>query len=152
MTLKDKLQSDMKEALRSGDQPRLSVIRLLLSTIKNREIEKGKGQSLIEEELLQVIGSAIKQRRESIDLFAKGNRQDLVDKEQMELEILQTYLPKPLSESELREKIDAAIAETGAASVKDMGKVMKILMPQVLGRAEGAQVSQMVKNLLEQKS
>jgi len=152
VTLSEKLQSDMKEALRSGDQARLSVIRLLRSSIKNREIEKGKGIRLTEEEIFEVIGSAIKQRRESIELFAKGKRQDLVDKEQQELEILQSYLPQPLSSAELLEKIQSAISESGADNVRQMGQVMKILMPRLVGRAEGTQVSLLVKKLLEQKS
>lgn len=150
--LAERLQSEMKEALRSGDQIRLSVIRLLRSSIKYREIEKGKDKPLTDEEFLQVIGSAVKQRRESIEQFTKGNRHDLVAKEQQELDILKTYLPQPLSQEELLGKINAAISTAGANDLKQMGKVMKILMPQVVGRAEGTQVSQIVRSLLEQKS
>jgi uncharacterized protein YqeY len=151
MALIDRLESEMKEALRAGDQTRLSVIRLLRSTIKNKEIEKGKGRPLSEEELFQLVGSAIKQRREAIEQFSRGGRQDLVDKERRELEILQGYLPEPLSRAELLEKARSAIAEAGARDIRQMGSVMKILMPQVAGRAEGAEVSRVVKDLLEKR-
>ena len=141
----------MKEAMRTGDSDRLSVIRLLRSTIKNKEIEKGKGQKLTEEEILQVISSAVKQRRESIELFEKGGRQDLAEKEKKELAILQSYLPQPVSEEELRAKVKEAIAQAGVSDVKQMGKVMKILVPQLVGRAEGDSISRMVRACLEQK-
>jgi uncharacterized protein len=142
---------EMKEAMRTGDSDRLSVVRLLRSTIKNKEIEKGKGQKLTEEEVMQVISTAVKQRRESIELFEKGGRQDLAEKEKKELSILQSYLPQPLSEEELRAKVKEAIAQSGANDVKQMGKVMKILVPQLVGRAEGDSISRMVRACLEQK-
>jgi uncharacterized protein YqeY len=124
------------------------VIRLLRSQIKNREIEKGKDRSLTEEELMEVVSTSIKQRRDAITLFRQGQRQDLVDKEQHEIEILQTFLPEPLAQDELMRLAQAAIQESGAQGVKDMGKTMKLLMPRVAGRAEGAAVSQVVKDLL----
>jgi uncharacterized protein YqeY len=142
---------DMKEAMRSGDSDRLSVVRLLRSTIKNKEIEKGKGQKLTEEEILQVIASAVKQRKESIELFEKGGRQDLVEKEKKEMAILQSYLPQQISDEELRTKVKEAIVQSGASDVKQMGKVMKILVPQLVGRAEGDSISRMVRACLEQK-
>lgn len=142
---------EMKEAMRTGDSDRLSVVRLLRSTIKNKEIEKGKGQKLTEEEVMQVISTAVKQRRESIELFEKGGRQDLAEKEKKELSILQSYLPQPISEEELRAKVKEAIAQSGANDVKQMGKVMKILVPQLVGRAEGDSISRMVRACLEQK-
>ena len=141
----------MKEAMRTGDADRLSVIRLLRATIKNKEIEKGKGQKLAEEEVMQVISSAVKQRRESVELFEKGGRQDLAEKEKKEIAILQSYLPQPVSEEELRAKVKEAIAQAGVNDVKQMGKVMKILVPQLVGRAEGDSISRMVRACLEQK-
>lgn len=151
MDLQQRLMDDMKEAMRSGDSDRLSVVRLLRSTIKNKEIEKGKGQKLTEEEILQVIASAVKQRKESIELFEKGGRQDLVEKEKKEMAILQSYLPQQISDEELRTKVKEAIVQSGASDVKQMGKVMKILVPQLVGRAEGDSISRMVRACLEQK-
>jgi uncharacterized protein YqeY len=148
MPLQQRLMDEMKEAMKSGDQARLSVIRLLRSQIKNREIEKGKDRSLTEQELMEVVSTSIKQRRDAIELFRQGQRQDLVDKEQHEIEILQTFLPEPLGQDELVRLAQAAIQESGAQGVKDMGKTMKLLMPRVAGRAEGAAVSQVVKDLL----
>ncbi len=141
----------MKEGMRAGDSERVSVVRLLRSTIKNKEIDKGKGQKLTEEEVLQVIASAVKQRKESIELFEKGGRQDLADKEKKEMALLQSYLPQPISDEELRAKVKEAIAQSGANDVKQMGKVMKILVPQLVGRAEGDSISRMVRACLEQK-
>ncbi len=151
MTLQQKLVDDMKQAMKTGDTDRLSVIRLLRSAIKNKEIDKGKGQKLADDEILQVISSAVKQRKESIELFAKGGRQDLVEKEQKELAILQSFLPQQISDEELRLKIKEAIAQSGATEIKDMGKVMKLLVPQLVGKAEGSKVSQMVRECLGQK-
>lgn len=148
MPLQQRLVDEMKEAMKSGDQARLSVIRLLRSQIKNREIEKGKDRSLTEQELMEVVATSIKQRRDAIELFRQGQRQDLVDKEQHEIEILQTFLPEPLAREELVRVAQAAIQESGAGGAKDMGKVMKLLMPRVAGRADGAAVSQVVKDLL----
>jgi len=142
---------EMKEGMRAGDSERVSVVRLLRSTIKNKEIDKGKGQKLTEEEVLQVIASAVKQRKESIELFEKGGRQDLADKEKKEMALLQSYLPQPISDEELRAKVKEAIAQSGANDVKQMGKVMKILVPQLVGRAEGDSISRMVRACLEQK-
>lgn len=147
MPLVDRLTEEMKESLRGGDHIKVSVIRLLKSAIKNREIEKMA--PLTEEEIVDVIMSAVKQRRESIEQFQKGGREDLVQKEESELKILQTFLPQQLSEEELINEIKAVIREVGAASPRDIGKVMKILIPRVKGRAEGAKVSSMVKELME---
>jgi len=151
MPLQQRLTDEMKEAMRTGDADRLSVIRLLRSTIKNKEIDKGKGQQLTDEEILQVISTAVKQRKESIEQFEKGGRQDLVDKEKKELAILQSFLPQPISDEELRIKIKEAIAQSGATDAKDMGKVMKLVVPQLVGRAEGSKISQMVRECLGQK-
>lgn len=146
--LKTRLNDEMKEAMKKNDSLKLSVIRMLRSSIKNREIERGKGITLNDNEVTEVIVSAVKQRHDSIEQFAKGNREDLVAQEKKELEILQSFLPKPLSEGEVRSLIEKAISETGAAGMKDMGKVMKALMPQILGRADNTMVSKIVKELL----
>lgn len=151
MALHQRLVDEMKEAMRTGDTDRVSVIRLLRSAIKNKEIDKGKGQQLTDEEILQVISSALKQRKESIEQFEKGGRRDLVDKETKELAILHSFLSQQISDDDLRIKIKEAIAQSGAAEVKDMGKVMKLLVPQLVGRAEGSKISQMVRECLGQK-
>ena len=148
MLLQERLSQEMKQALKSGDSTRLSVIRLLRASIKNREIERGKNRPLTENDLIEVVVSAVKQRNEAIEQFAKAGRMDLVKKEEAELKILQDFLPKPLSQEELDAKIREAILATGASGIKDMGKVMKVLIPQVVGRADAAQVSQKVKELL----
>jgi len=147
MSLLNRLTEELKEALRAGNHIKLSVIRLLKSSIKNREIEKMA--PLTDEEIIDIIMTALKQRRESIEQFQKGGREDLVQKEKSELEILQTFLPQQLSEEELVGEIQAVIREVGASSLKDMGKVMKILMIRLKGRAEGAKVSSLVKELME---
>ncbi len=148
MTLQEKLTSEMKMAMKAGDSVRLSVIRLLRAAIKNREIEKGKGKPLEEADLIEVVVSAVKQRKEAIDQYEKAGRGDLADKERGELSVLQSFLPAALSPQELEEKIQEVVRQTGASSPKDMGKVMKTLMPQVLGRADSAEVSKRVKELL----
>ncbi len=147
-SLKDRLTADMKDAMKSKQASKLSVIRMLRSTIKYREIQQGKDYSLTDNEVLEVVASAFKQRQEAIEQFEKGGRQDLVDKEKEEAEILKSYLPTPLSKDELIEKAKSVIQETGASGPRDMGKVMKTLRPQVLGRIDGSQVSQVVKELL----
>lgn len=147
MTLLDRFSGDLKESLKSGNSTRSSVIRLLKSTIKYREIEKKA--PLTDDEIVDVIMSGIKQRRESIEQFNKGGRSDLVKKESDEIEILQAYLPKPLTDEELTGEIRTVIKEVGATSAKDMGKVMKALMPRVKGRAEGTKVSSIVKELMD---
>ena len=147
MSLLDRLTEELKEALRAGNHTKLSVIRLLKSSIKNREIEKMA--PLTDEEIIDIIMTALKQRRESIEQFQKGGREDLVQKEKSELEVLQTFLPQQLSEEELVSEVQAVIREVGASSPKDMGKVMKIVMVRVKGRAEGARVSSLVKELME---
>lgn len=149
--LQERFVEEMKEGMRAGDTDRVSVIRLLRATLKNKEIEKGKGQTLTEEEVLKIVSTAVKQCREAIELFSKGGREDLVQKENKELTILQSFLPKPLSEDELRTKVEEAIAASGANGMKQMGLVMKRLMPELLGRAEGNIVRQMVQVCLERK-
>lgn len=147
MPLLDRLTEELKESLRAGNQTKVSVIRLLKSSIKNREIEKMA--PLTEDEIIDVIMSGVKQRRESIEQFQKGGREDLARKEASEIEILQSFLPQPLSEEDLVNEIKSVIREVGASSPRDIGKVMKALMPRVRGRAEGARVSSLVKELME---
>jgi uncharacterized protein len=148
MSIQTRLEEDLKSAMKGGDKERVSVFRFLLSNIKNRRIEKGKDATLSDDEITQVIMSSIKQRREAIEQFTKGGRSDLVEKEEAELRILQSYLPEQLSEEELTAKIQQVIAEAGAVGLKDMGKVMKGVMLLVSGRAEGSVVSAKVKSLL----
>lgn len=148
MPLQERLAEEMKEAMKAADPVRLSVIRLLRASIKNREIERGKGQPLSETDLIEVVVSAVKQRKEAIEQYTKAGRLDLAEKEQGELDILQKFLPESLSPEELDAKIREAVQATGASGIKDMGKVMKRLMPQVLGRADSSQVSQKVKQIL----
>jgi len=144
--LKERLTEDLKTALRSGDKLKLSVIRLLTALIKNREVEK-RGP-LTDAEVVQAISSSCKQRQEAIEQYGQGGRQDLVDKETAELRILQSYLPQPLTSEELEGLVQAAIQEAQAASPKEMGKVMAVLMPKVTGRADGKAVSALVRDML----
>ncbi|WP_456454906.1 GatB/YqeY domain-containing protein [Thermovibrio sp.] len=146
MGIKERLKEDMKEALKAKDKVRLSTIRMLQSLIKNAEIEK-RGE-LSEEEVISLLMKYAKQRREAIELYEKGGRQDLVEKERRELEIVESYLPKQMDEEEIRELVKEAIKATGASSLKDMGKVMQYLMPKVKGRANGSTVSKIVKESL----
>jgi uncharacterized protein YqeY len=149
-SLKERLDDDLKEAQKKKDPIRVSVIRMLKTNIKNREVEK-IGE-LTEQELLQAVNSQIKTRLEAIEGFKKGNRGDLVAKEEAELEILKGYLPAQLSRDELVALIDKAVAESEAAGPKDMGKVMKLLMADVTGKADGKLVSELVKEKLSSLS
>ena len=142
--------NEMKEAMRSGNQVKLSAIRMVRASIKNREIQKGKDHRLTDQEIMEVISSGIRQCKDSIEQFEKGGRKDLVDREKEEVSILQSFLPEPLSREELIKIAKDIIQETGAAGPKEMGKVMKALMPKILGRAEGTAASQIVKDLLIQ--
>lgn len=147
MGLLERLGDELKESMRAGNHAKVSVIRLVKSSIKNKEIDKRS--PLTEDEILDIIMSGIKQRRESVDQFRKGGREDLVQKETGEIEILQTYLPKPLTQHELENEIRLVIKEVGAMSPQDMGKVMRALMPRVRGRAEGTKVNSVVKEIME---
>jgi uncharacterized protein YqeY len=142
-TLKTQLQTDMKSSMKSGDKSRLGVIRLMLAAIK--QIEVDERIELDDARITAVLDKMAKQRRESIAQFDKAGRDDLTAIEQAELEVIQQYLPEALSESEINELVEQTIAATGAASIKDMGKVMGILKPQLQGRADMGQVSQTIK-------
>ena len=149
MGLKDRLDQDLKTAMREKAQLRLDTIRMLKSAIKYREIELMK--PLDDAGIQGVIATEVKRRRDAVDQDKAGHRQDLADKEDAEIVILQGYLPQQLTADELRAKVDAAVAATGAAGMKDMGKVMKALLPEVQGRAEGSAVSELVKARLSGK-
>ena len=146
MELKARLTEDLKSALRSGDKLRTSVIRLLTALIKNREVEK-RGP-LTDAEVIQAVSASCKQRQEAIEQYRQGGRQDLVDKETAELAILQSYLPAALSPDELQTLVREAIRDSQAASPREMGKVMALLMPKVTGRADGKIVSDLVREML----
>lgn len=152
MGLRARLDADLKEALKAGEKIRASAIRMLLAAVKTREVaEDRRGDRrapLPDEELLQVIASACKQRRDSIEQFRAGGRQDLVEKETAELAVLEAYLPRALTPEELRAAVAEAIRETGATSPRDMGKVMSRLMTVLAGRADGKLVSELVREAL----
>jgi len=142
MSLLETLDSDLKIAMKSGDKPKVELIRGLKSDIKYKEIEKK--QPLADEDIIAVLSSAAKRRRDSIEQFRLGRRDDLVAKESAELEMITGYLPQQLADDKLAEIISVTIAETGAAGVNDLGKVMKEIMPKVKGRADGNKVRQMI--------
>jgi uncharacterized protein YqeY len=144
--LKTRLGEDYKQSLRAGDKLRVSVIRLLTALIKNREVEK-RGP-LTDAEVLQAIVASCKQRQEAIEQYRQGNRQDLADKESAELKLLQSYLPTALTPEELQVMVLEAIREVQATSLKEMGKVMGVLIPKVTGRADGKQVNALVREAL----
>ena len=146
---KARLAEDLKAALKGGDRLKTSVLRLLCALIKNKEIEK-RGE-LDDSEIIQAVIASCKLRKEAIEQYAKGGRDDLAAKEEAELKLLEAYLPPPLSPEELRKKIEGALAASQASSLKDMGKVMAILMPEISGRADGKEVSQMVKDALSRR-
>lgn len=144
--LRDRLNEEMKEAMKARDEVRLSAIRLVRSSVKNREIEARR--ELSEQEVTEVVSSLVKQRRESIRMFGEAGRTDLVEKEERELRVLLGFLPQQLTREEIKGLVASVITETGAQSVKDMGRVMKALMPHVAGRADGSMVSAIVKEQL----
>ncbi|RUM58836.1 MAG: GatB/YqeY domain-containing protein [Persephonella sp.] len=144
--LLNKLQTEMKSALKSKDTDRLSVVRMLISEIKKEQIDKKR--ELSDSEVLAVIQRYAKQRRDAIEQYKKANRQDLVEKEQKELNIVLEFLPKQLTEEEIIKIVNETIEEVGATSIKDMGKVMKSVMEKVKGRADGSLVSKIVKEKL----
>lgn len=148
MGLHEKFESDMKAALKDGDALKLSVMRMLVAAI--RQVEIDKNIKLIDDaEALQILKRQIKQRRESIEQFRNGNRQDLADKEVVELKVLEAYMPEQLGEDELSAIIKAAIAESGAKAKSEAGKVMKLVMEKAKGLCDGKLVSQLVMKLLQ---
>ncbi len=149
MNLKEKLNEDMRKALRKKDTLRLSTIRLLLAAIKNLEIAKGKDKELKESDLLGALSSEAKKRKEAIEGYKRGQREDLVEKETREFEIIKEYLPRELSPEELGRIVEETIEEIGAKDLKDMGKVMGAVMEKIKGRADGKVVNQMVRERLD---
>ena len=144
--LKDRLEVDFKIALKNKDAIKISTLRLLKSALQNARI--AKKEELLEEDVLSIIKKQVKQRKDSIEEFKKANRQDLLNKELEELEILKAYLPEELNPEELLDMIKAAIAETKAVSIKDMGKVIKEVMARAKGRADGKAVSSLAREEL----
>jgi uncharacterized protein len=143
MSLKERITEDMKAAMRSGEKERLGVIRLITSAIKQREVDERI--VLDDTQVLSVLEKMIKQRKESVAQFQAGNRQDLVDKENSEITLLQGYMPSQLSDAELDSLIGEAVSTTGASSIKDMGKVMAIIKSKAQGRADMAAVGAKIK-------
>lgn len=146
MSLKQRIQDDMKAAMKAGEKERLGVIRLILAAIKQREVDERI--QLDDAQVVAVLDKMVKQRRESIAQYSAAGRQDLVDSESVELSIIQTYLPQPLGENELEALIKEAIDETAASTIGDMGKVMAWLRPKVQGRADMTAVSARIRSLL----
>ncbi|HPD56059.1 MAG TPA: GatB/YqeY domain-containing protein [Smithellaceae bacterium] len=146
MDINTKLNEEMVAATKAKDKIRLSAIRLLKTAVHNKEIDLMR--PLNETEFMQLLSAMVKQRKDSIEQFAKGGRTDLVEKEEAELKVVQEFLPAQMTDEELENTIKKAIAEAQAASVKDMGKVMKILMPQITGKADAKTVGEKVKALL----
>lgn len=148
MDILAKLNEDMVTAAKAKHKIRLSALRLLKTALHNKEIDLMR--PLNETETMQILSGLVKQRKDSIEQFAKGGRQDLVEKEEAELKILQDFMPAQMSDEEVEALIKKAIADVGALSVKDMGKVMKALMPQITGKADGKAAGEKVKALLSQ--
>jgi uncharacterized protein len=146
MSLQEQLNTAMKEAMKAKATLRLSTIRLVKNAVKNKEIEAGN--PLDDQGVIAVISTLVKQRRESAQVYREGDRVDLAEKEEQELLVLQDFLPTQLSEDKIKVLIEEAVAETGAASMRDMGKVMKVVSAKTLGRADGRMVSELVKSRL----
>jgi hypothetical protein len=146
MSLEERLLDEMKQAMKSNDKLRLSTIRMIRSAVKNKEIELRK--KLDDGSVMQVIQGMVRKGEESIEQFRAGGRMDLVEKEQQEIETLKSFLPQPLSQEEILKIIDQSIEETQASSLKDLGKVMKSVMPKLEGKANGKLINQLVKEKL----
>ena len=144
MSLREQITSDLTAAMKSRDAARTSTLRMVKAALQNREIEKGG--ALDEDEMIKLLRSMVKQRQDSIEQFEKGGRQDLVDKEKAEVEVIGAYLPRPASPEEIEQAVAAAISETEATSMKDMGKVMKATQAHLAGKnADGRAISEVVK-------
>ncbi len=146
MGLDERLVEEMKASMKSGDKVRLSTIRMIRTAVKNKEIELRKKPD--DEEILRVIQGMVRKSEESIEQFRIGSRMDLVEKETREIEILKSFLPQSLSREEILKVVDQTIEETQATSMKDLGKVMKSVMPKLTGKADGKLVNQLVKERL----
>lgn len=146
MNLNEQLNEAMKAAMKARDSLRLNAIRMIRTAIKNREIDERR--ELDDQEGIAVLSTLVKQRKESAQVYREGGRPELAEKEEQELAIIQEFLPTQLGEEEIRAIIEAAVSETGAASMKDMGRVMKVVTGKTLGRADGRLVSDLVKDRL----
>ncbi len=146
MSIFKKLTSDMKDAMKAGEKERLSTIRLLRGQIKDAAIDKR--DDLSEEEEIAILSNAAKKRRESIKIYSEAGRDDLSGKELRELDVIQSYLPQQLSPKEIEKIVDEAITATGAQSMRDMGKLMGIIMPKVKGRADGKRINELIQQKL----
>ena len=147
MSLKQKLIADLTASMKAQDAPRTSTLRMVKAAMMNREIEKGG--EMDDEETMKLLRSLVKQRRDSVEQYEKAGRQDLADKEKSEIDVIEAYLPQAASRDLIEQAIDAALAETGAASMKDMGKVMKAVQATLAGKnADGRLVSELVKEKL----
>lgn len=146
MPLLDRINQDLKTALKTGDKPKLNVLRLLKSQLKYKEIELG--EKLSEQDVIQTLNTAVKKRQESMDLYEKAGRTDLFEKESNEVAIIKEYLPEPLSSAELAEAISQIINKLNASSTKDMGLVMKSVMDEYRGRVDGKEVQKLVREQL----
>jgi len=147
MSLKQQIISDLTASMKAQDAGRTSTLRMVKASIMNREIEKGA--ELDDEEMTKLLRSMVKQRKDSVEQFEKGARQELADKEKAEIEVIEAYLPQSASQEQIEQAVSAAIAETGATSMKDMGKVMKAAQAQLAGKnADGRTVSEIVKSRL----
>ena len=150
MTLKERITEDMKQAMKAKDKLKLDAIRMVRGAIRNREIETQ--DELDDSGVLQVLANQIKRRKDSIEQFSDAGRTDLVERETEQLQALEIYMPQQISPEEIKELIDEVIAEVGASSMRDMGKVMSTIMPKVQGRADGKEVNQMVRERLASNS
>jgi uncharacterized protein len=147
MSLMERISQDMTSAMKAREQQRLGALRMAKAALMNREVEKGRALDEAEEQ--QVMVSLIKQRRDSIEQFTQGGRQDLADKEAAEISTLEVYLPPPIDPADIERAVSEAMTETGATSVKDLGKVMKAVMPKLAGRAvDGRTINEMVRRKL----
>lgn len=149
MTLSERLEQDLRKALRAGDALRVSTIRLARAAIHNAEIDRGR--ILSDEEVQEILAREMKRRREAIEAFGRGGRDDLVQKESLELAILMDYVPSPLTEAELATIVAEAIAQVQARDARDLGRVMAAVMPRVKGRADGSVVNRLVREQLTEK-
>jgi len=146
MSIRQTISDDMKTFMRAKDSARLGAIRLLQAAIKQKEVDERI--ELNDDQIFSVIQKMLKQRKDSIEAYQKASRQDLIDQEQLEIEVLSKYMPEPLSEEEINQYIEEAVASTGASDMKDMGKVVGVLKSKVAGRADMAEVSKLVRQKL----
>ncbi len=152
MDLRKQIPENLKEALRNKKALELSVLRMLQSAIRNKEIEiKGGKETLNDDEIIEVIASEVKKRKEAANEYNKAERTDLADKEKAEIDILMRYMPKQMDENEIKEEVRRAIEEVQAESIKDLGMVMKIIIPRLKGRADGSLVNRVVREELDKE-